>query len=242
MKKTSILGATLGCTLLASSLMACGVDSAPARRRNPPIATMATSAETQAETGASTWQLYHVHKTAPNAQRAFEMVARDPNGKVLHAMKVQMIKEPANGLYSSASHLPHILIDSKGVVRESTLSTTALATQQRFARDASQAKLEEYGCVGDIFWAVGGLIVSIPTCAAIIPGAATGPLDIGIAAACVGTVAGGPVAGTISVVEDCFGSDGSDQNVQYMFEDEDGNYYYDGPPPDDGGGTPDWDY
>ena len=136
--KKSNLRTSLGCALLGSWFIACGGNTSPipstattSTSKPVPLSTVAVSAETRAATGAATWQLYKAKPTVPNAENAFEMVARSARGKVLHAMKVQIIREPvtgeagARGAQASSSK-PHMLIDGKGNVLESTLSVSAL--------------------------------------------------------------------------------------------------------------------
>jgi uncharacterized membrane protein YgcG len=230
MKNVPKFRTSLGCALLGASLVACGTNTSHTGS-NPttstsspvPLSTVALSAKTQAETGAATWQFYKAKPTVANAEDAFEMVARSAHGKVLHAMKVEMIRGPladsARGAQVSTSK-PHMLIDENGHILESTLSVSALQLHQKLAGDAQQANMQEYACVGDIAWTVGGVIVSIPACAAIVPGAATGPLGAGVIATCVGTVIAGPVAGAISVYEDC--SSIGDGIWNFFFQDDDG--------------------
>ncbi len=66
---------------------------------------------------------------------------------------------------------------------------------------------EEYGCIGDILWTIGGGLAAIGTCASVpltnLPGAA----------ACAGTIIGGPVAGAVSAWEDCGGSSSSSSSA-----------------------------
>ena len=143
MKKFSNLRTALGCALLGSWLAACGASTSPAgsdptisTSRPTPLSTVVVPAETRAETGAATWELYKAKPTAPNAESAFEMVARSAQGKVLHAMKVQIIRRqpgdaaPARGAQASTSK-PHMLIDGNGNVLESTLSASARSRAAR---------------------------------------------------------------------------------------------------------------
>src|ERR1043165_6346028 len=148
MKNFSNLRTSLGCVLLGSWLAACGADTRPtgseptaSTSRPAPLSTVVVSAETRAETGAATWQLYKAMPTATNAESAFEMVARNAQGKVLHAMKVQVIRQPlAGGARASGASVstskPHLLIDANGNVLESTLSVSALQFHQKIGADA----------------------------------------------------------------------------------------------------------
>src|SRR5689334_6144774 len=132
--KKSNLRTSLGCALLGSWFIACGGNTSPipstattSTSKPVPLSTVAVSAETRAATGAATWQLYKAKPTVPNAENAFEMVARDAQGKVLNAMKVQVIRQPSgSGAPTSGAQVstskPHMLIDSNGKVLESTLS------------------------------------------------------------------------------------------------------------------------
>ena len=195
-----------GALLLGTSMLACGSSpqAAPQPKRLVPIATMAATAETTAATGITKWELYHA-KRAQGASSAFEVVARGAQDHVVRALKVSVLSETHIKKKQWISNAPHLIIDGKkGTILESTLTIGALETHQRLGRDSAiHAKSQEYGCFGDIFWAIGGFIVSVPTCAAIVPSLAIAPITPGAVALCVGAVIGGPVAGIVSAIEDC---------------------------------------
>lgn len=219
MRKFSGLRKSIGCVLLSASVFACtGTDAgAPVktgkttdtgvvvRPHSAPLAKIPTSAETLAATGAATWEIYSGKLTDPAVRQEYVVVARSAKGHVLHTVKVQTLSNVSSAKLTSTagSSVSRIVVDSTGHVLESTLDAEKLAFHARLAHDVSQAKTEEYGCIGDIFWALGGFIVSIPTCAAIVPSIAVAPITPAAIQLCVGTVLGGPVAGGISVIEDC---------------------------------------
>ena len=207
MKHFPGLRKSIGCALLGASLFACADVSPgrPLKTHSAPDATLPTSAQTQAETGAATWEIYQHKQTNPNVRREYMVVARSAQGGIVHTMRLTSLQHlptipPASSVNAAVSQL---IVDGKGHVLLSTLDSTKVAFHQRLADDVSHAKMEQYGCIGDIFWAIGGLIATLPACALIVPGAVLGPIDGAVVATCVGTVLGGPVAGTVSVIEDC---------------------------------------
>jgi len=245
MDKLSRVKVSLGLALVGASLVGC--TEAPPTKHNLPLEVVPTSAETLAATGVATTEFYHVRRKPTDAAPSYEIVSRSATGKVLHAMRVQLLQGDPTAA-AAASKKPHMLIDGQGHLLASTLSRPALEAQQKVAKDVVQSRTEEYGCIGDIFWTIGGVIVSVPTCAAVVPGALTGPLDAAAAALCVGAVVGGPVAGGVSVYEDC--SSVGEGIWNFFFEDDDGtvdDVQGDDPGYGDGGGDGggdwgDWDY
>jgi hypothetical protein len=197
---------SVGCALLGASLIACGVDTRspePARIRKVPLSVIAASPETNAETGVATWELFRARRTAPNAKRAYALVARDAHAHVIHSMRVQMIEETAGqSSQVSTSSSRHMLIDQQGSVLENTLTLPDVQLHQKFGHDANLSSTpQEYGCYGDIAWSIGGLVGAIGTCGLAF--AALPPFSVFAVLACVGAVVAGPIAGVISVVEDC---------------------------------------
>jgi len=216
MTNFSSLRKLIGCTLLGASLMACGVENKHQMfRTKAPLAAIPTTADTLAETGVVIWEVFEADPGDPDAGRAFAVVARDAHGQAMHVIKVETTSR-LQMTNDSTSNAHRMVFDSKGKLLKSTIAPADLSFSRRFAHDVSAAQMVEYGCIGDIIWALGGLIVSIPVCAATIPGAATGPLDASAVAACLGTITAGPVAGMVSVFEDCGpGDDGR----HFQFED-----------------------
>jgi hypothetical protein len=169
-----------------------------------PMAALQSTPEGEAQLKIATWELY---KTKIHG---FNVLARDRQGKVLHAINFRLLSQSQSQSTHPRVHLNFgygatMLIDQEAGVIQSSIGREHLVVAKSLG-DALKARRGadvQYGCWGDIFWAIGGLITTVPVCAATIPGLATGPIDGFIVASCVGTVLGGPVAGIVSAMEDC---------------------------------------
>jgi hypothetical protein len=198
--------------IAVGSLSGCsGADSTPATAHVHEAAPTALAAiyatpEGVAKTGIALWELYDGRTPASG----FNVIGRDANRKIRRAMNVQVVSQSSGNKQVRLTFTggASALVDAKLGLVESTL-TSEHAEFGKYLSDALNARGKEpYGCVGDIFWAVGGLIGTIGACGAAIPGIVTGPFDGFLVAGCVGAFLGGAVAGTVSAYEDC-GSQGS---------------------------------
>jgi hypothetical protein len=193
--------------IAVGSLSGCsGADSTPATAHVHEAAPTALAAiyatpEGTAKTGIALWELYDGRTPASG----FNVIARDGNRKILKAMNVQVVSQSSGNKQVRLTFTGggSALVDAKLGVVESSL-TNEHAEFGKYLSDALNASDKEpYGCVGDIFWAVGGLIGAIGVCGSVLPGIITGPADAFLVAGCVGTILAGPVAGTVSAFEDC---------------------------------------
>jgi hypothetical protein len=222
-----------GALLLGTTTLACGSshEAAPAPKHQLPLVTMPASAETTAATGITTWELYNARRSV-GATQAYEVVARSAESSVVRAMKVQMISQKVikgAGRSTFVSSKPHLLMDGKGVVLESTLTRGAMEANIHLKHDTSaRGGAQQYGCQGDILWAIGGFIATFATCSLAVAGAVIGPADALMVVACAGTAV--ETAGAvISSYEDCTpqpspqwhaGDDNSEYEVTVAFEED----------------------
>jgi hypothetical protein len=193
------------------------------------LAAIQSTPESEAKLHIATWEMYE------SKLHGYSVVARDRAGKVLHAIGVHVVSQsqgaPNPRVHLNFGHGATLVVDKELGVVQSSITREHLALGQSLsdALKASDARKDiQYSCLGDILWAVGGVIATIGTCASVVPGVVEGPLDGFNVAACVGTFTGGAVAGTVSAWQDCRSNDSNPyQGTSQVTVEVSYDYYWD---------------
>src|SRR5262249_6959447 len=143
-----------------------------------PMAALQSTPEGEAQLQIATWELY---KTKIHG---FNVLARDRQGKVLHAMNFRVLSQGQSQsthprVHVNFGHGATMVVDQEAGIVQSSIGPEHLVVAKSLgaALKARRGADVQYGCWGDIFWAIGTFIASIPTCASVIPGIAEGPID-----------------------------------------------------------------
>jgi hypothetical protein len=220
-----------GLFAILATAAGCSAGSEPQNATHPEapaaLAAIQSTPESEASLHVASWELYE------SKLHGYNVLARDRVGKVLHAINVHVISQsqsPYKRVRLDFGHDAVMVVDQELGVVHSSLTREHLEISKGLgdALAASKQRGETpYSCLGDILWAVGGLIATIPACAAVIPGVATGPIDALAVAACVGTFVGGAAAGTVSAWQDCTSNSSGFQGTAQVSVEVSYDYYWD---------------
>jgi hypothetical protein len=206
MKIRLILGAIAMLTL-SSAMLGCsgGAPSEEHARSLPePLATTPSGQETLEKTGIARWEVYG----SKRSDSRYHVLARGRNNEFKNAVRLDVSQT-----VKVTTHRPLLRFDARGNLLESTFTREQLEFATHLHRDLQERGEQAYGCAGDILWAVGGLIATVGSCAAVIPAAAAAPIEPAVVYTCVGTFVGGFAAGVVSAVEDCQISSDTNEHV-----------------------------